>query len=166
VPGIHVAGDGAGIGGAEAARVAGRLAALDILHLSGRLSHADRDRKSAADRTILRRATAIRPFLDAAYAPLPGFLSPPDETVICRCEEVTAADIRRSLNEGASGPRQVKTAVRAGMGPCQGRMCDLTVRGILASSGVKPAMPRARSPIKPVKLGELAALVLPQETPA
>ena len=166
VPGIHVAGDGAGIGGADAAQAAGRLAALDILHRLGLLGRQARDRNAAPDRARLRRALAIRPFLDAAYAPLPEFLSPPDETIVCRCEEVTAADIRRALIEGASGPRQVKTATRAGMGPCQGRMCDPTVRGILSSCGAEPAPPRARSPIKPVKLGELAALAPHQETEA
>lgn len=158
VPGIHIAGDGAGIGGADAAQAAGRMAALDILHLSGRMTEDARARNSATDRAALRRALAIRPFLDAAYAALPEFLSPPDETIVCRCEEVSAADIRQSLSEGAIGPRQVKTATRAGMGPCQGRMCDLTVRGILSSCGAKPALPRARSPIKPVTLGEIAAL--------
>lgn len=158
LPHIHVAGDGAGIGGAEAAVAAGRLAALNILFLSGRLSEDQRNQKSATDRAALRRALAIRPFLDAAYPPLPEFLSPVGETVVCRCEEVTAADIRRSLTEGANGPRQVKTATRAGMGPCQGRMCDPTVRGILSSCGINPAPPRARSPIKPVTLGELAKL--------
>ena len=107
---------------------------------------------------------AIRPFLDAAYAPLPEFLAPEGDTIVCRCEEITAADIRASVDEGANGPRQVKTATRAGMGPCQGRMCDLTVRGILAACGTRPATPRARTPIKPVKLGELAALASHQET--
>ncbi|MCC0064948.1 MAG: FAD-dependent oxidoreductase [Defluviimonas sp.] len=164
VPGIHVAGDGAGIGGAEAAQAAGRLAACDILHRLGRLDEASRDRKAAPDRAALRRAMAIRPFLDAAYAPLPEFLAPEGDTIVCRCEEITAADIRASVDEGANGPRQVKTATRAGMGPCQGRMCDLTVRGILAACGTRPATPRARTPIKPVKLGELAALASHQET--
>ncbi len=164
VPGIHIAGDGAGIGGAEAAQAAGRLAALDILNGLGFLSKDARNQKSASDRAVLRRALAIRPFLDTAYAPLPEFLAPKGETIVCRCEEVTAADIRGSVKAGAYGPRQVKTATRAGMGPCQGRMCDLTVRGILASCGTTPATPRARSPIKPVKLGELAALASHQET--
>lgn len=164
LPGIHVAGDGAGIGGAEAAQAAGRLAALDILHQLDLLNEDVRNQKAAADRAALTRAMTIRPFLDAAYAPLPEFLAPESDTIVCRCEEITAADIRQSLNEGANGPRQVKTATRAGMGPCQGRMCDLTVRGILASCGTTPATPRARSPIKPVKLGELAALASHQET--
>ncbi len=158
VQGVHIAGDGAGIGGAEAALAAGRLVALDILHLSGRLTLDARNHQAAAAQTALRRARAIRPFLDAAYAPLPEFLAPLGETIVCRCEEVTAADIRRAVAEGANGPRQVKTATRAGMGPCQGRMCDLTVRGILSACGADPAPPRARSPIKPVTLGELAAL--------
>lgn len=162
--GIHIAGDGAGIGGAEAAQAAGRLAAFDILHRLGRITVVARDQNAAPDRAALRRALAIRPFLDAAYAPAPEILSPAGDTIVCRCEEITAADIRLSLDEGANGPRQVKTATRAGMGPCQGRMCDLTVRGILASSGVNPSVPRARTPIKPVKLGELAALAAHQET--
>ncbi|WP_323035304.1 NAD(P)/FAD-dependent oxidoreductase [Pararhodobacter sp.] len=166
LPGLHVAGDGAGIGGAEAAQAAGRLAARDILHLSGRISQDARDQTSALDRVALRRAMAIRPFLDAAYAPLPEFRSPPDDTIVCRCEEVTAAQIRQSLRDGANGPRQVKTATRAGMGPCQGRMCDLTVLGILASCGIKPATTRIRSPLKPIALGELAALTPTQETSA
>ncbi len=164
VPGLHIAGDGVGIGGADVAQAAGRLAALDILHLSGRLSVAERDAAATVDRAALLRALSIRPFLDAAYAPLPELLVPSDETIVCRCEEVTAADIRRSLAQGASGPRQVKTAVRAGMGPCQGRMCDLTVRAILESCGAQTAIPHARSPIKPIKLGEIAALAPHQET--
>jgi len=163
VPGIHVAGDGAGISGAEAAQAGGRLAALDILHLCGMLSEDARNQQSAADRATRWRALAIRPFLDAAYAPRPEFAAPDDATIICRCEEITAAEIRRSVADGASGTRQVKTATRAGMGPCQGRMCDQTVRGILSSCAITPATPRARSPIKPIKLGELAALAPQQE---
>ncbi len=164
VTGIHIAGDGAGIGGADAAQAAGRLAACDILHRLGFISADRRDQSAAADHAALRRARALRAFLDAAYAPLPEILAPEGDTIICRCEEITAAQIRQSLTDGANGPRQVKTATRAGMGLCQGRMCDLTVRGILASCGAKPATPRARTPIKPVKLGELAALAPPQET--
>jgi len=163
IPSIHIAGDGAGIGGADAAQAAGRLAALDILHRSERLSESDRDRKAVEDRVALRKAMAIRPFLDAAYAPPQEFLAPTGETIVCRCEEVSAAMVRQSLADGANGPRQVKTATRAGMGPCQGRMCDPTVRGILAACGTKPSTPRARNPIKPVALGELAALAPSQE---
>ncbi len=162
-PTIHVAGDGASIGGAETAQAAGRLTALNIVHHLGHLNKDERDKKAKADRSLFNRALSIRPLLDNLYAPLPEFLSPPNETIVCRCEEVTAADIRQSIAEGAAGHRQVKTSLRNGMGPCQGRMCDLTVRGILIDSGINPDAPRARTPIKPIKLGEIANLKIPQE---
>ncbi|HEY9038090.1 MAG TPA: NAD(P)/FAD-dependent oxidoreductase [Roseovarius sp.] len=169
-PGLHVAGDGAGIGGAEAAAATGELAALNILHVTGRISADNRNQRAANARATLFRARAIRPFLDAAYQPPAEILSPPDDTVICRCEEVTASAIRQGMSEGAQGHRQIKTSLRVGMGACQGRMCDATVRGIL-SAGKASRMgridpPRARSPIKPIALGELATLVNDQEETA
>ncbi|NUH66436.1 FAD-dependent oxidoreductase [Sulfitobacter sp. S0837] len=167
-PGLHVAGDGAGIGGAEAAAAAGELAALNILCQSGRISSDTRNQRAAHARAALFRARAIRPFLDAAYPPPAEILAPTDETIVCRCEEVSAGAVRQAIGEGAQGHRQIKTSLRCGMGPCQGRMCDATLRGLLsegrANRPISP--PRARSPIKPIALGELAALSFPQEEPA
>lgn len=169
-PGLHVAGDGAGIGGAEAATASGDLAALDILHASGRISADTRNQRAATARAMLFRSRAIRPFLDAAYRPPAETLSPPDDTIICRCEEVTAGAIRQGMREGPQGHRQIKTSLRVGMGPCQGRMCDATVRGILSAGKASRmgliAPPRARSPIKPTKLGEMATLTNDQEETA
>ncbi len=161
-PGLYVAGDGAVINGASAASATGKLAALDILRASGRISADARNQRATTSLSALFRARAIRPFLDAAYQPPAEILSPPDQTIVCRCEEVTARAIRQGISEGANGHRQIKTSLRAGMGPCQGRMCDATVRGILSAGkasrmgGIDP--PRARAPIKPITLGELAAL--------
>lgn len=167
-PRLHIAGDSAGIGGAEAAAAAGKLVALNILKACGKLGADARDERAAGARAALFRARAIRPFLDTAYAPPADVFSPPDETIVCRCEEVTAGDIRIGVGEGASGHRQVKAGLRAGMGPCQGRMCDASVCGILEAASGEPASgeiapPRARSPIKPVTLGELASLPQHQE---
>ncbi len=167
-PGLHLAGDGAGIGGAEAAAAAGELAALNILCQSGQLSTDTRNQRAARARAALFRAHAIRPFLDAAYPPPTEILAPSDETIVCRCEEVSAGAIRRAIAEGAQGHRQIKTSLRCGMGPCQGRMCDATLRGLLSEGHASHPIsaPRARSPIKPISLGELAALSHPQEDPA
>ncbi|WP_281967367.1 NAD(P)/FAD-dependent oxidoreductase [Roseovarius nanhaiticus] len=160
--GLYVAGDGAGIGGADAAAAAGEMAVLDILRNSGRISEDARDQRSAPARAALFRARAIRPFLDAVYSPPAEILSPPDETIVCRCEELSAGAIRQGIAEGAGGPRQIKTALRAGMGPCQGRMCEGTIRGILANGDASEMAridpPRARTPVTPVRLGELATL--------
>ena len=161
---VHIAGDGVVIGGAQVAQAAGQLAALDVLHVSGRINKEQRNAAARKTRSKLKRAMAIRPFLDAAYSPVKECQLPVDETIVCRCEEVTAGDIRNTIEQGANGPRQVKTAVRSGMGACQGRMCELTVRAILESCGAQIPIPHARSPIKPVKLGDIASLSTQNES--
>src|SRR5204862_6852510 len=65
LPAIAIAGDGAGIAGAEAAVFSGRLAALDAAAALGRLGEAERDRRAVPLRAALARERVIRPFLDA-----------------------------------------------------------------------------------------------------
>lgn len=162
VPGIYVAGDSAGIGGAKVAEEAGRLAALHVAQAAGRITQTELDRQAAPLRATLARERAVRPFLDRAYPPCPEALAPADATLICRCEEVTAGDIRKYASLGCVGPNQAKAFGRAGMGPCQGRYCGLTVTALLAeANGQTPDATgyyRVRAPLKPVTLGELALM--------
>jgi len=160
---VFAAGDGAGIAGAQAAVHTGRLAALEVARRLEAIDTATRDRLARPERRGLARERAVRPFLDAAYPPAPETLAPRDDTVIvCRCEEVTAGDIRRYASLGCRGPNQTKALGRCGMGPCQGRYCGLTVTELLSEvTGLTPAETgayRIRTPLKPITLGELAAL--------
>jgi len=162
VAGVFIAGDSAGIGGANVAESAGRMTALKVAEELGRLSATERDRQAAPLRSARNKDLAARPFLDRAYPPHAAAVAPDDATVICRCEEVTAGDIRRYAALGCLGPNQAKAFGRAGMGPCQGRYCGLSVSVILAqANGLTPDATgyyRIRPPIKPVTLGELASL--------
>ncbi|QRQ85002.1 NAD(P)/FAD-dependent oxidoreductase [Cupriavidus oxalaticus] len=159
-PGIFVAGDGRGIGGAVAAALQGELAGLAAAYNVGKLGAPQRDRLAVPLRAALRSHLGIRPFLDALYRPKPANRVPADDVVVCRCEEVTAGDIRGFVALGCSGPNQAKSFGRCGMGPCQGRQCGLTVTEVIADArGVPPqevGYYRIRPPIKPVTLGELA----------
>lgn len=160
--GIFVAGDGGGIEGADAAVLRGEIAALGIAIRLGRLAPAEAAaRRTPLDRR-LRRVLATRPLLDALFRPRPEIFAPADDTVACRCEEVTAADIRKAACAGASGPNQVKSATRAGMGPCQGRQCGYTVSALVAKErGMhieEAGFFNVRPPFRPVTLGELAGL--------
>ncbi|MCP4562315.1 MAG: FAD-dependent oxidoreductase [Bosea sp.] len=159
---IFVAGDGAGIGGAEAAEPRGRLAALRVAAKLGRLDEATAETAAAPERSALSSALALRPFLDALYAPRPQLYAPPDETLVCRCEEVTAGELRARAVEGRPGPNQLKAFTRAGMGPCQGRQCGYSMAHIVAAAQNRPVEEvgfyRIRPPLKPVTLGELASL--------
>ncbi len=159
--GLLVAGDGGGIGGARAAALAGRIAALEAARWLGRLTVEQRD--ALAGPLLHRRSAELGPrgLLDALYPPSP-MARVADETVLCRCEEVTAGRVRAAVALGAQGPNQLKAFLRAGMGPCQGRVCGPAVHALMADArgvapeGLEPL--RTRFPTKPVTVGELAAL--------
>jgi len=164
VPGVSIAGDAAAIGGAETAALRGEIAALEAARRLGRLDIGARDRLAAPMLAELRRCGRGRRFLDLLFRPAPQFLAPEDDgTIVCRCEEVTAGQIRDAARRlGAAGPNQMKAFLRCGMGPCQGRLCGPTVVDLIAQTrGVPPAEVgyfRLRPPVKPVTLAELAAL--------
>ena len=159
---IYVAGDGAGIGGAIAACRRGEIAAIGIALSLGHLSKTHAEKEAAPLRRQLDKALSSRPFLDGIYRPRPQVFEPYDEAIACRCEEVTVGQIRKLCASGHSDPNQVKTSTRAGMGACQGRLCNYTVASIIAAeTGRHPAeigVYRVRPPFKPLTLEELSSL--------
>ncbi|MBF0864270.1 MAG: NAD(P)/FAD-dependent oxidoreductase [Gluconobacter potus] len=159
-PDILIAGDAAGIGGAEAAVHRGRLSALRILQRLGKVA-AEPGMTEESCRAALARALALRPFLDRVFRPRGEIFAPDDDTIVCRCEELRVRDLRTVL-AGSVGPNQLKAFTRAGMGSCQGRQCGLTVAALIAAAEgrqmgeVQPF--RVRPPLKPVRLCDLAGL--------
>jgi NADPH-dependent 2,4-dienoyl-CoA reductase/sulfur reductase-like enzyme len=164
VPGISIAGDGGGIIGAKASEMSGALAALGAARALGRIDDATRDRRAATLRAELDAHLGARPFLDALYRPRQEWVAPPDEeTIVCRCEEARAGEIRRLvLDQHCTGPNQMKAFTRCGMGPCQGRLCGLTVTELVAECrGVtqqEAGYYRIRPPVKPVTLDDLSRI--------
>ncbi|MDP3423175.1 MAG: NAD(P)/FAD-dependent oxidoreductase [Burkholderiaceae bacterium] len=162
LPGLRVAGDGAAIAGALAAEASGALAALAAMRAMGRLSATQEATLAEPWHAKGVRQARIRPFLDALYRPAQWLLTPADDTVVCRCEEVTAGRVREMARLGCQGPNQTKFFSRCGMGPCQGRQCGITVSQLLAQSLGKTVQEvgsyRIRAPLKPVPLESLAAL--------
>ncbi len=160
---VAVVGDCAGIGGAEAAAHGGRLAGLDAARRLGAIDAATRERLAGPERRALARLSGLRRFLDTLYRPRPEILTPEDPAVmVCRCEEVSVAALRRAVALGCQGPNQAKAFTRCGMGPCQGRLCGLTAAAVIAKARGAPMAEvghqRVRPPVKPITLGELAAL--------
>jgi len=152
VPGVWAAGETTGIGGSALAlaegHIAGRSAAV---RLAGRAPDPREWAAAARTRTRLREFAAA---LDAVYAP-PAHWSElvTDDTVVCRCEEVTGGTIREAVAEfGAGDVRTVKLLTRAGMGWCQGRVCAPAVAGLAGCQLTASRRPFAR----PVPLGVLA----------
>jgi bacterioferritin-associated ferredoxin len=168
-PRILIAGDCGGIGGATAAALRGRLAALAVAVDLGRSGAAAVARAAAPIRARLRVEEGLRALLDVLFVPPPAVLVPADPVVLCRCEGVTAGAVRAAVAIGALGPNQIKAFTRAGMGPCQGRICGLPMAGVIATArGVGVAavgLSRVRPPLRPLSLGELASLDEPVALP-
>ena len=163
VDGILVAGDGGGIGGARTAEHAGRVAAFQALYALGVLDRTTRQRLARNDRKWMRGESHIRPFLEAFFRISDDMLQVvDDDTLVCRCEEVSAGQIRAAVADGHRDTNQVKFLTRCGMGPCQGRQCGEAVSHIVAVASGQAIQDighyRERPPVNPLTLGQLAGL--------
>ncbi len=156
VPGVYLAGDGARVLGANAAEKRGRLAALAVLQDLGR---------SQAIETIaeLRRSlAALERFAQGLSQAFPwpaqqaARLS--DDTIVCRCECVSAGELRQVVQQtGASESNRAKAFSRVGMGRCQGRYCGHAAAEIIAHAANVPLEQvgrlRGQAPVKPLLIG-------------
>ena len=155
VPGVYLAGDGAGIMGADAAEWAGERAALALLADAGRPMDTAR---AALLEERLARITAFRHGLERAFPfPAEWAANAPDDLVICRCEEITAGQLRQCVSDtGAREMNRLKALTRVGMGRCQGRTCGVAAAEILAHACALPpdavGRLRGQAPIKPLPL--------------
>ena len=153
VPGVYLAGDGAGILGADAAEASGERAALALLEDAG--VPADAARAATLEGRLSRIAVFCRG-LDRAFPfPEDWAASAADDLIICRCEEITAGELRSAVTDrGARELNQLKSLTRVGMGRCQGRVCGQAAAEILAqASGRSPreiGRLRSQPPIKPI----------------
>jgi len=104
---------------------------------------------------------ATRRLLEALFAP--RAMRVHDTTLVCRCEEVDAAAVRRAARAGCEGMNQLKAYTRCGMGPCQGRVCAPVAVEVLAEARNVPVAAieplRTRFPTKPVAVGDLTSLL-------
>ncbi len=157
--GLYVAGDGGGVHGALPSAVQGRLAGLAAAFDHGAMDCARHDNEARPLRRRLRRyirfadaSCRLMQFPDAALDRVT------DDTVICRCEDVTAGDILAAMHRSARDMNQLKHFTRLGMGPCQGRLCSMNAACLLRRHADLPPgdlrlTPRA--PIRPIEMEDL-----------
>ncbi|WP_374704211.1 FAD-dependent oxidoreductase [Ralstonia sp. SET104] len=155
VAGVYLAGDGAGIMGADAAEFTGELAALALLQ--DRQIPIDANRLPQLHQR-LQKIERFRHALETAF-PFPDDWAAhaSDDLVVCRCENVTAGTLRQTATEcGAHELNRLKALCRVGMGRCQGRMCGAAAAEILSHAQSVPLAKvgrlRAQAPIKPLPL--------------
>ena len=155
VNGVYLAGDGAGIMGADAAQMAGERAALALLQDTG---IAVDPRRAAVLEQQLAGIQRFRHGLETAFPfPAQWAAQAPDNLILCRCEEISVGDVRAVVDEGHWEINRVKAHCRVGMGRCQGRMCGLAAAEIIAERsgrGIETVgRLRGQAPIKPLPFG-------------
>lgn len=162
LPGVFVAGDSAGIAGALVAMEEGRLAAIKVSQQLGYITKEEAQHRSLP---IFKKLRGLRRFelaLNEIYLIRSGlFTRITDDTIICRCEEITAGEIRQIIADGAIDIQEIKRLTRAGMGSCQGRMCESTIAQMISTETKRPLQEMGwftpRPPVKPLPLGSLVA---------
>jgi hypothetical protein len=153
VSGVWAAGEICGIGGAEVAAAEGALAAEAVLAA---------ERATAVSAARQRAARGERRAADAllrAFAPLPGLsqLARPD-TIVCRCEDVTRLQAEQAADVHGTSARAIKMGCRAGMGPCQARICGPMLQAVATGeAGAAMDLPVAQVPLKPVRAATMLA---------
>jgi len=163
--GVFVAGEAAGVAGAKAAEYQGRIAGIHAARQLGKGMSAETEGRLQAARRHLRKEMRFARALNEVFAVKPGILDlVTDETVICRCEEITWGRLRRERSEWATTLDAVRSATRAGFGLCQGTICEPLVADLLARATEQSVADlgsyHIRPPLKPITVGALADLSL------
>ena len=160
VPGVFAAGEITGIGGVDLALAEGEIAG----HVAAGGAAGSLELRSGRRRRRTFRGFAAR--IEAAHgirSGWPRMLT--DDTLVCRCEEVSFGSLCRAAeNTHSHSLRALKLSTRAGLGICQGRICGRTVETLLATQigGFGDDVSTDRRPIAaPIRLGELAAMAIP-----
>ena len=156
-PRVYAAGETTGVGGAQLAVAEGIIAGVHAARAAGSSGVAGPPGGAVRARDRLRRFAAA---MHAVY-PVPRFwldtLQP--DTVVCRCEEVTVAEIDAAIDNGARDARSVKLLSRSGMGWCQGRVCGYATSCLIASRTGLPLdleSGAGRTVAAPIPLGLIA----------
>jgi len=158
---VLVAGEVTGIAGHRVAMAEGEIAGLRAAADLEFIAPAEFETLSREPRRRRERHQEFADHLKRSFAPLPGlYESIPSDTTVCRCEEVTAGQVTALASEWNGSLRAVKQCTRAGMGQCQGRICEPTVTRLAAMASGRPldeiGRDTARPQIKPVSLRALA----------
>jgi thioredoxin reductase len=159
IAGVFVAGDGSGLRGAIVAGAQGQIA--------GAAAAQSASGNDGALRSSLRRSFTQRRQAEGFQVAVRETLRLPaqiwrlasDDTVVCRCENISCGQIREVFSAGHKSLNAVKRNVRAGMGWCGGKICLRTVAALaeLELGAVPEGMMTPRPLIRPVTFAALAS---------
>jgi NAD(P)H-nitrite reductase large subunit len=158
VSGILAAGDGAGLRGALVAEAEGRIVGSAAAASPQELARPDFRARLAEELAARDRMLAFQEAVQSMLrVPAGLWRLPTEDTIICRCENITLATLRDAFAVGHLAPNTIKRVTRAGMGWCGGRTCLHAVAAIAELHGAPGAAIMTPRPLaRPVSLAALA----------
>jgi NADPH-dependent 2,4-dienoyl-CoA reductase/sulfur reductase-like enzyme len=161
VPTVFALGDCTGLGGARMALAQGTLVGCAVAAELGHAIQGDLAAERGRAQLSLARHQMFQASLWRLFtAPRLGVDLATPETIVCRCEEISAAQIDAALSDGCPSIGELKRTTRAGMGACQGRYCGPLLSNLMARRlGRAPEEDvrfAPRVPLKPVAVAEIA----------
>lgn len=150
--GVYLAGDGMRILGSDGAELAGKLAATACL--------TDMGLAAPEAKVVLKNISRMQRFAKAVHRSFPWpaqmVRDLPDDTVLCRCENISAGALRATIDQSGPEMNRAKSLGRVGMGRCQGRYCQLAGAEVIAAQiGGQPSQVgrlRGQPPVRPVPI--------------
>ena len=112
---------------------AGTIGGAYVAQFNGRLAGIVRANSGVATLPLQKRLLTLwlclrvkqlhwaRGLVDRLYRPADWLSEPSSDTIICRCEQVTAGTVTAIASIGCAGVNQLKAYTQAGRGACQGR---------------------------------------------
>lgn len=164
VDGVYVAGDGGSIGGAENSRLEGRVAGAAVAQKTGHMTSQEAEKIYRSLKPALAQQRRFGCLLGDLFTLKPGLSTlSKDDTIICRCEEITKKEILSAIDAGCDSVMWVKRYTRSGMGMCQGRSCSRQIAQIIAQrtgKSMDTILPDTqRPPERPIPLETLLVTV-------
>ena len=93
--------------------------------------------KVKAPTSIAKHIAGIRVQEPWVSEPLPETVERlDDDTIVCRCERVTAGEIRALIHQGCRDVNEIKAVTRAQMGSCGGKTCAALIRHLFREEGI------------------------------
>jgi thioredoxin reductase len=136
VESVFAVGEITGIAGGKKSYVQGKIAALSILKKLDKLNFKKQGqtllKQSRQLHCLDRQQTAYAAFLnDLCRVPPAAYAQIHEDTLICRCENITMGTIKKAIRQDFVTSGGIKKATRCGMGRCQGRICGTIISDII-----------------------------------
>ena len=157
---VYVVGESAGIQGWRSAKIRGEVAALSIIDSLGTLSLKNLILRFGKILSLIYESLFSKIRINTFREKEPFRFIPSDPTIVCRCENISYAEIKRYLNEDWSSASEIKAETRVGMGTCQGKQCGYALNRLCSSSHLEPnnKFTNIRAPIRPLPISALLQL--------